>query len=86
MFFLSRVSIVIVCSEYPMMVPSGMIFKFGAGVCRGSFVFRAKEFSATFLRVFMSFIVFSPDVKKISDRYIFVENLGSWRPVLGACF
>ena len=68
--FLNGLSIVIVCGEYPVIVPSSMMFHCGASVCRGSLVFLASDLLATFLRVLMYFVVLSPCVKCFSDGMI----------------
>ena len=52
------------------MVPSAMMIHCVDSVRRGSFVFRASNFCATFLVVFMNFVVLSSIVKCISDGYI----------------
>ena len=70
MFFLSGVSIFMLCGVYPVMAPSCIMIHCGASVWRGSFVFLARDFRATFLLVFMNFVVLSPIVKCISDGYI----------------
>ena len=69
-FFLNGVSIVIVCGEYPVIVPCSIMFHCGASVCRGSLVFLASYFLATFLRVLMYFVVLSPSVNCISEGWI----------------
>ena len=66
-FFINGVSIVIVCGEYPVIVPSSILFHCGASVCRGSLDFLASDFFATFLRVLMYFVVLSPSEKCNSD-------------------
>ena len=66
-FFLSGVSIVIVRGEYPVILPSSIMFHCGASVCHGSLAFLRSDIIATFLRVLMYFVIFSPKVRCISD-------------------
>ena len=66
-FFLNGVFIVIVCGEYPVILPSSKMFHCGASVCRGSLAFLRSDIIATFLHVLMYFVIFSPSVRCISD-------------------
>ena len=67
-----------VCGEYPVSVPSSIIFHCGANLWRGSFVFCAGDFLATYLRVLIKFVVLPPNVKRISHGYILLGGLVSF--------
>ena len=69
-FFLLGVSIVIVCGEQPVIVPSGIIFRCGAKVGLGSLVFRIFDFLATFFLLYIIFVVWSPMEKWSSEGVI----------------
>ena len=61
---------VIVCGEYPVIVQSSRCSIVVQMCRRGSLVFIASDFLATFFRVLMYLVVFSPSVKSISDGCI----------------
>ena len=69
-FFRLGVSVFIVCGEWPVIVPSGIIFHCGAKVGLGSLVFRIIVFPAAFFLLYIIFVVRSSTEKRISEGVI----------------